>query len=62
MELLRVLGEDVRVAFLEECEAAYLRFAPRVVDTIFRGVGMGVRDSVAKQTSTYIYFFRRIRV
>ena len=34
---LRVLGEGVEGAFLKECEAAFLRFPPHVVNKILQG-------------------------
>ena len=38
---LRALGVDVMGAFLKECEAAYLRFSPRVVNLIRQGCRYG---------------------
>ena len=34
---LRILGEGVEGAFLKECEAAFLRFPPHVVNKILQG-------------------------
>ena len=56
MVFLLFLGEGVEGAFLKECEAANLPFPPRVVNKIGQGVGMGVRDIVAKQILTLLIF------
>ena len=49
---IRVLGEDVKGAFLKECEAAYLRFQHELLTRFARGVGMGERDIVARKILT----------
>ena len=51
MAFLLVLGEGVEVAFLQVCEAANRPFPARVKQYLGRGVGMGVRDGVAKTRS-----------
>ena len=49
MVLLSVLGEDVKGAFLKECEAAYRLFSSRVQTRFVRSVGMSVSDMCFKR-------------
>ena len=56
MELPRVLGEDVKGAFLEEDEAAYLRFPTRVSTRFVRSVGIGMRDRCCNRNVIIIDF------
>ena len=44
MVFLCGLGEDVKEAFLRECEAAYIRYISRVSTRFGKGVGMGLSD------------------
>ena len=51
---VRVLGVGVKGAFLKGCEATFLRFPTHVVHNFGRGVGMGLRDAVAKHILTQL--------